>query len=261
MKDTIQEVSTDNEQLQSDNKNVIIDINNLEVTFGTVSILKGVTLKLYEGENLVILGKSGSGKSVLIKCIVSLLNSTGGSIEVFGENINKLDRHGLSEMRKKIGFLFQSGALYDSMTVKQNLEFVLKRIKRKLKQKEIDEQIIEVLENVGLANSIDKMPSELSGGMRKRISLARTIIVNPLIMLYDEPTTGLDPLTSDEISALINKVQEKYKTSSMIITHDINCVRETADRILMLQDGVIYMEGNLKDYETSRDPLIQAFFK
>ena len=238
-----------------------MDINNLEVTFGALSILKDVTLKLYEGENLVILGKSGSGKSVLIKCIVALLNSTGGSIEVFGEDINKLDRHGLSEMRKKIGFLFQSGALYDSMTVKQNLEFVLKRIKRKLKQKEIDEQIIEVLENVGLANAIDKMPSELSGGMRKRISLARTIIVNPLIMLYDEPTTGLDPLTSDEISALINKVQEKYKTSSIIITHDINCVRATADRILMLQDGVIYMEGNLNDYETSKDPLIQAFFK
>ncbi|MDO9633444.1 MAG: ATP-binding cassette domain-containing protein [Paludibacter sp.] len=185
MMETSQEASINKDQLQSDNKNVIIDINNLEVAFGTLSILKDVTLKLYEGENLVILGKSGSGKSVLIKCIVALLNSTGGRIEVFGENVNKLDRHGLSEMRKKIGFLFQSGALYDSMTVKQNLQFVLQRIKRKLKQKEIDEQIIEVLENVGLANAIDKMPSELSGGMRKRISLARTIIVNPSIMIFD----------------------------------------------------------------------------
>jgi phospholipid/cholesterol/gamma-HCH transport system ATP-binding protein len=239
----------------------IIDINHLQISFGTQEVLKDLSLQLYNGENLVVLGKSGSGKSVLIKCIVALLNSDSGTINVLGEDLNKLNSSGLGELRKKIGFLFQSGALYDSMTVKQNLEFALIRIKRKLTQKERDDKIMNVLENVGLADALDKMPSQLSGGMRKRISLARTIVVDPLIMLYDEPTTGLDPVTSDEISSLINKVKEKYKTSSIIITHDIECARATADRILMLQDGEIYMEGNLQKYESSKDPLIRAFFK
>jgi len=218
-------------------------------------------LQLFNGENLVVLGKSGSGKSVLIKCIVALLNSDSGIINVLGEDLSKLNSYGLNELRQKIGFLFQGGALYDSMTVKQNMEFVLQRIRRNLSQQERDEKIMDVLENVGLADALNKMPSQLSGGMRKRISLARTIVVDPLIMLYDEPTTGLDPVTSDEISSLINKVQEKYKTSSIIITHDIECVRATANRILMLQDGEIYMEGTLKEYESSKDPLIKAFFK
>jgi len=164
-------------------------------------------------------------------------------------------------LREKIGFLFQSGALYDSMTIKQNLEFPLSRLKKKLTKKERDEKIEEVLENVGLADTLHKMPSELSGGMRKRASLARTIVVDPLIMLYDEPTTGLDPVTSDGISALINDVQKKYKTSSIIITHDIECARATADRIIMLQDGETYMEGNIDDFENSTDELIQSFFK
>ena len=178
-----------------------------------------------------------------------------------GEDLNNINRSRLSDLRKKTGFLFQSGALYDSMTVKQNLEFPLLRIRKNLSKTERDEKINEVLANVGLPDVEDKMPSELSGGMRKRISLARTVVVDPLIMLYDEPTTGLDPVTSDEISLLINEVQKKYKTSSIIITHDIECARATADRIIMLHEGEIYMEGNLKDFETSTDPLIKAFFK
>jgi len=198
---------------------------------------------------------------VLIKCIVGLLNPGGGTIEVLGEDVGALNNDELGELRKKIGFLFQSGALYDSMTVKQNLEFPLRRVKRDLTQKEIDEKIKEVLENVGLADSIDKMPSQLSGGMRKRISLARTIVVDPLIMLYDEPTTGLDPVTSDEISLLINSIQKKYKTSSIIITHDIECARMTANRVIMLLDGEVYMEGKLAEFEKSNDFIIKSFFK
>ena len=212
----------------------VIEIDNLSKGFDDMEVLKNLSLKLYDGESLVVLGKSGSGKSVLIKCIVSLLIPDQGTITVFGENVNKLNRKDLAEMRKKIGFLFQSGALYDSMTIKENLEFPLRRIKKNLTRKEIKEKVEEALENVGLADTINKMPSQLSGGMRKRVSLARTIVVDPMIMLYDEPTTGLDPVTSDEISALINKVQKKYKTSSIIITHDIECARATADRLIML---------------------------
>jgi phospholipid/cholesterol/gamma-HCH transport system ATP-binding protein len=175
--------------------------------------------------------------------------------------VNALNRKELGELRKEIGFLFQSGALYDSMTVRQNLEFPLRRTRKNISQKEIDEKVKEVLENVGLSDTIDKMPSQLSGGMRKRISLARTIIVDPRIMLYDEPTTGLDPETSNEISSLINEVQKKYKTSSLIITHDIECTRTTANRIIMLKDGEIYHEGNVEDFENSPDPVIKSFFK
>jgi phospholipid/cholesterol/gamma-HCH transport system ATP-binding protein len=164
-------------------------------------------------------------------------------------------------LRKKIGFLFQSGALYDSMTVRENLEFPLMRIRPELTKKEMSVKISEVLENVGLSDSLNKMPSQLSGGMRKRISLARTIIVDPLIMLYDEPTTGLDPVTSDEISFLINEVKRKYKTSSLIITHDINCAISTADRIVMIREGVVYKEGTVTDFQSSDDPLITTFFK
>jgi len=239
----------------------VIEINNLKKGFGIEDVLIDVSLKLYNGENLVVLGKSGSGKSVLIQCIVRLLDPDEGTIIVLGENVNELDYKGLGELRKKIGFLFQSGALYDSMTVKQNLEFPLRRIKKDLDQKGIDEKVKEVLENVGLPDTLNKMPSQLSGGMRKRISLARTLVVDPLIMLYDEPTTGLDPVTSDEISLLINEVQKKYKTSSIIITHDIKCALKTANRIVMLNDGEVYKEGKIGDYENSTDPLIESFFK
>ena len=240
---------------------LIIEIDNLSKGFDDMQVLKNLSLKLFNGENLVVLGKSGSGKSVLIKCIIRLLNPDQGTILVLGENVNELNSKRLAVLREKIGFLFQSGALYDSMTIKQNLEFPLRRIKKKLTKKEREQKIEEVLENVGLADTLHKMPSELSGGMRKRASLARTIVVDPLIMLYDEPTTGLDPVTSDEISALINDVQKKYKTSSIIITHDIECARATADRIIMLHDGEVYMEGNIDEFESSTDKLIQSFFK
>ena len=238
----------------------VIEINGLKKSFGSQEVLKNVSMKLMIGENLVVLGKSGSGKSVLIKCIVGLLQADGGTINVFDKNVTGMSHEDMGVLRQKIGFLFQSGALYDSMTVKQNLEFPLRRIRKNLNEKEIKEKINEVLENVGLADALNKMPSQLSGGMRKRISLARTIVVDPMIMLYDEPTTGLDPVTSDEISSLINDVQKKYKTSSMIITHDIKCALSTANRIIMLEDGEVYKDGPVKDFDNSTDPLIKSFF-
>jgi phospholipid/cholesterol/gamma-HCH transport system ATP-binding protein len=238
----------------------VIEVNNLRKGFGNQEVLKDISLQLFNGENLVVLGKSGSGKSVLIKCIVRLLNFDSGTINVLGEDVSKLTTDGLAELRKKIGFLFQSGALYDSMTVKQNLEFPLRRIKKNLSKKDIDEKIKDVLEHVGLSDALDKIPSQLSGGMRKRISLARTIVVDPMIMLYDEPTTGLDPATSDEISLLINDIQKRYKTSSIIITHDIECARTTANRIIILNDGIVYQEGKLEMFEKSTDALIKSFF-
>jgi len=247
--------------METDIRTPVIEITNLKISFGEQEVLKNVSLNLYNGENLVVLGKSGSGKSVLIKCIVRLLEADAGKIRILGEEVNHLNTKKLSVLRKKIGFLFQSGALYDSMTVRENLEFPLRRIKRHLSQKEIAENVREVLLNVGLLEAIDKMPSQLSGGMRKRISLARTLVADPLIMLYDEPTTGLDPVTSDEISLLINDVQKKYKTSSIIITHDIECARATGDRVIMLQDGEVYMEGTLDQFEKSTDPSIRSFFK
>jgi phospholipid/cholesterol/gamma-HCH transport system ATP-binding protein len=241
-------------------KEEVIGISKLRKSFGSQNVLTNVSLKLYKGENLVILGKSGSGKSVLIKCIVGLLTSDEGTINVFNQDVKSLNRKELAELRQKIGFLFQSGALYDSMTVRQNLEFPLRRIRKNLSEEEIRSKINEVLENVGLADALNKMPSQLSGGMRKRISLARTIVVDPQIMLYDEPTTGLDPITSLEISLLINEVQTKYETSSIIITHDIKCALKTANRMIMLKDGEVEMEGKPEDFEKSDDPLIRSFF-
>lgn len=243
------------------NTEAVIDIQDLKISFGNLEVLKGVSLQLKKQENLVVLGKSGTGKSVLIKCIVRLLKADSGTIDVLGDEVNGAKREQLEETRKKIGFLFQSGALYDSMTVKENLEFPLRRIKKDLSEEEITQKVTEALENVGLPDALNKMPSELSGGMRKRISLARTIIVDPEIMLYDEPTTGLDPVTSNEISMLINDIQEKYKTASIIITHDIECVRTVADRIIMLKEGEVYKEGSLAEFENDSDPYISSFFK
>ncbi len=243
------------------NKKVVIEIDKLNKSFGKDVILVDLNLQLFEQENLVVLGKSGSGKSVLIKLIAGLLPANSGIINVFNEDVSQMKPEALTEMRKKIGFLFQSGALYDSMSVRQNLEFPLSRIRKNLSAKERLEKIQEVLENVGLPDVLDKMPSELSGGMRKRIGLARTIVVDPIIMLYDEPTTGLDPTTSYEISHLILEVQKKYKTASIIITHDIACARIVANRLVMLQDGNVYKEGQLKDFENSEDQIIQSFFK
>ncbi|GEC78794.1 ABC transporter ATP-binding protein [Flavobacterium aquatile] len=239
----------------------VIDIQNLKISFGSLNVLNDVSLQLKSQENLVVLGKSGTGKSVLIKCIARLLKADQGTITVLGEEVNALKTEDLNEIRKKIGFLFQSGALYDSMTVKENLEFPLRRIKKDLTQSEIDAKVTETLANVGLEDVLNKMPSELSGGMRKRISLARTIIVDPEIMLYDEPTTGLDPITAEEISELINDIQKKYKTASIIITHDMECVRTVADRIIMLKDGDVYKEGSLLEFENSTDSYVSSFFK
>ena len=196
---------------------------------------------------------------LLIKCLVALLIPDSGSINILNQDVTSLNRKELNELRQKIGFLFQSGALYDSMTVKQNIEFPLRRIKKGLTEKQIADKVHEVLENVDLVDALNKMPSSLSGGMRKRISLARTIVVDPLIMLYDEPTTGLDPITSDEISTLIVDVQKKYKTSSIIITHDIKCALHTANRMIMLKDGSVYHEGKPEEFKQSTDEFIQSF--
>lgn len=241
-------------------KNIIIDIKNLKKSFGDQKVLDGVNLQLYERENLVVLGKSGSGKSVLIKCIVHLLQHDEGSIVVGKHELTDITEEDLIKVRRKIGFLFQGAALYDSMTVRENLTFALSRVKEKFSKEEINTKIIEALENVGLPDSIDKMPSELSGGMKKRIGLARTLVVNPKIILYDEPTTGLDPITSDEISHLINQTKNKFNNSSIVITHDIKCVKTVADRIVMIKDGKVYKEGSLESFVNDNDPYIQSFF-
>ncbi|GAA4468890.1 ABC transporter ATP-binding protein [Nemorincola caseinilytica] len=213
------------------------------------------------GENLVVLGKSGSGKSVSIKCMVGLLTQDSGSLKIFDKEVSELSVTELKMLRMKVGFLFQSGALYDSMTVEQNLEFPLTRV-LKLKDKNgIRASVEEVLEGVGLLDAINKMPSDLSGGMRKRVGLARTLILRPEIMLYDEPTTGLDPITSREISELILQMQQKYKISSIIITHDMACARITADRLLVLNQGKFIAEGNYEQLEHSPDELVRSFFK
>ena len=257
----ITQFKLDSPSNQMGGNNALIEILNLKKSFGAQEVLKNVSFDLFPGENLVMLGKSGTGKSVIIKCIVRLIQADSGLIKIFGKDVNTLNRVELIYMREKIGFLFQSGALYDSMTVKQNLEFPLRRLTQRLTEKEIEDKVYDVLDHLGLSNTLHKMPSQLSGGMRKRISLARTIIVNPLIMLYDEPTTGLDPVTSSEISNLINEVKLKYKTSSIIITHDIKCASITADRILMLQDGAVYKEGTKTQMEAEEDPLVRSFYE
>lgn len=241
-------------------KNIIIEINNLEKSFGEKKVLNGINFNLKKGENLVILGRSGTGKSVTIKCIVGLVDADNGQINIFGEDITKIDNLELNKIRTKIGFMFQSGALYDSMSVRQNLIFTLKHHSKDLEKDEIEKKIIESLKSVGLLEAIDKMPGELSGGMVKRIGLARTIIINPEIILYDEPTSGLDTITSREISDLIVSVQEKYQTSSIIITHDMSCAKTVANRILILKDGIIKAEGTYEELEKSKDEWVRSFF-
>ncbi|MGG9970887.1 ABC transporter ATP-binding protein [Ferruginibacter sp. SUN002] len=239
----------------------VINIKGLYKSFGEHNkILRGLDLTVKKGENLVVLGKSGSGKSITIKCLVGLVVADKGEIKVFGTDISNLNDNQLNNIRVRIGFLFQNSALYDSMTVRENLEFPLKRHNRKISDKDVEEAIIQVLESVGLAEAIDKMPSELSGGMRKRIGLARTLILNPEIILYDEPTTGLDTITSREISELILSIQKKYKTSSVIITHDMACAKLTGDRLAILKDGVIHAEGTYAELEKSNDDWVRSFF-
>lgn len=242
--------------------NPIIEIKDLKKSFGSNHVLEGFNLKLYEGENLVIMGKSGSGKSVMIKCLIGLEEPDSGTIIVMGKNINTLEHEELDELRTEIGFLFQGSALYDSMSVRENIEFPLRRHTKKFGIiKDTTPMVMEVLESVGLAHAIDLMPNELSGGMKRRIALARTLILQPKIILYDEPTTGLDPITSKEIILLMMSVQKKYNTSSIIITHDVDCARVISNRMILLIDNINYAEGTFEELSTSQDPKIKAFFK
>jgi phospholipid/cholesterol/gamma-HCH transport system ATP-binding protein len=243
-------------------KTPIIEIKDLHKTFGKDNkVLQGVNLTVNKGEDLVILGRSGSGKSVTIKCIVGLIEPDKGEIKVFDENVLNLSKKELNEIRVRIGFLFQSGALYDSMSVRENLAFTLRKHKSELTAEEIESEVMEALENVGLGDAIDKMPSELSGGMKKRIGLARTLILKPEIILYDEPTTGLDTITSREISELILDIKHKQKTTSIIITHDMACAKLTADRIMVLKDGAIHAEGTYEELEKDEDEWVRSFFE
>ena len=243
-------------------KNAIITIKDLHKSFGTNVVLDGFHLDLYEGENLVVMGKSGSGKSVMIKCVIGLEQPDSGSILVMNQEINNLEQEELDELRTEIGFLFQGSALYDSMSVRENLEFPLRRHTKKFGIiEDTTPLVMEALESVGLAHAIDLMPNELSGGMKRRIALARTLILKPKIILYDEPTTGLDPITSKEIVLLMNSVQKKYNTSSIIITHDVDCAKVIANRMILLIDGVNYIEGTFSELSSSSDPKVQAFFK
>lgn len=239
----------------------VVRMEHLKKSFGNNHVLRDINLVINKGENVVILGQSGTGKSVLIKCIVGLEDIDEGELEILGENFAELNNKQLIEIRKKIGFLFQSGALYDSMTVRENLEFPLRRKSESISKDKMNELVIEALHNVGLDEAINKSPSELSGGMRKRLGLARTLILKPEIMLYDEPTTGLDPITSKEISNLILEVQNKYNTSSVIITHDIECARLTGNRIIILKDGICTTEGTYEELERSEDQWIRSFFE
>jgi phospholipid/cholesterol/gamma-HCH transport system ATP-binding protein len=240
----------------------VLEVDRLYKSFGSNHVLKDFNMCLRKGENIAVLGKSGSGKSVLIKCIVRLMEPEQGSIRVLNEELLDLPNEELDAIRSKIGFLFQSNALYDSMTVRENLEFPLRRhrVEKELVPEEVEKLVREVLHNVGLEHTIDMMPSELSGGMRKRIALARTLILRPEIILYDEPTTGLDPITSREISELINKIQQQYQASSIIISHDLSCIRTTADRVIMLIDGYRYAEDTVENLQASTDARIREFF-
>lgn len=239
----------------------IIEIKNLYKSFGNNHVLIDFNFTLNRGENVVVLGKSGCGKSVLIKCIVGLLKYDSGSIKVFGNEISELKQTELDLLRARIGFLFQSSALYDSMTVGENLEFPFRTHRKDKTKEEISHLVSETLNNVGLLHAINLMPSELSGGMRKRIGLARALILKPEIILYDEPTTGLDPITAKEISSLMLQMQQKYNTSSIIISHDMTCARITANRLFMLIDGINYAEGSFEKLKTNTDTKVHAFFE
>jgi len=239
----------------------VVSIAHLRKSFGGNEVLKDINLELNKGENLVILGRSGQGKSVTIKCLIGLLEPDAGDIRILGQDVTELGYSELRALRIQIGFLFQSGSLYDSMTVRDNLEFPLIRVRNIRERKELDRRVAQALEEVGLPDAAGKMPSGLSGGQRKRIALARTLILHPKIMLYDEPTTGLDTITSNEISHLIMDMKERYQTSSIIITHDMSCAKITADKILVMNDGVFIASGTYKELEHSQDAFVRSFFQ
>jgi phospholipid/cholesterol/gamma-HCH transport system ATP-binding protein len=254
------------QQIMVDQQNInaqqaVLEIKHLSKAFGKNVVLKDFNLTVYKDENVVVLGRSGSGKSVLIKCIIGLLKPDEGSVTVLGQDVLSLDHEGLDHMRMRIGFLFQSNALYDSMTVKENLEFPMRRHLKNMSSEEVNERVNEMLTNVGLAHTVNMMPSELSGGMQKRIALARTLILKPEIILYDEPTTGLDPVTGREISTLMVELQEKYHTSSIIISHDMKCVKATADRVVVLVDGKAHASGTYAELKQSQDERVKQFFE
>lgn len=251
-----------NPELKLDDKlDKAIVIRGLCKSFGDNHVLKDFNLELKKGESVVVLGKSGSGKSVLIKCIIGLIKPDKGSIHIFNQNIPNLNYDELDQIRAKVGFLFQSNALYDSMTVRENLEFPLRRHWLEAGQEKVDKMVISALEDVGLSHTVDMMPAELSGGMRKRVALARTLILKPEIILYDEPTTGLDSITSKEIIELMIEIQHKYNTTSLIISHDMNCVRMASDRVVMLIDGKCYLSGTFEEIVKSDDPKVKLFFE
>lgn len=241
---------------------IVLEVNNVCKSFGSTVVLNQFNLNLRKGENLIVLGKSGSGKSVLIKCIIGLMKPEQGSIKIFSQDVLSMEHEALDRLRMKVGFLFQSNALYDSMTVRENLEFPLRRhwIKKDITKSVADQLVMEALHNVGLEHTVDMMPIELSGGMRKRVALARTLILKPEIILYDEPTTGLDPITAKEIIQLILNIQHKYNASSIIISHDMQCVKMAADRIVMLIDGICYVTGTFEELTKNKDPKVELFF-
>ena len=240
---------------------VVMQVAHLYKSFGSNHVLADFNMELHKGEAVVVLGKSGSGKSVLIKCIIGLLKPDSGSIYMLGVDMLQLEDQQLDQIRARVGFLFQSNALYDSMTVRQNLEFPLRRHWIKLERQEIDQMVLNALDDVGLKHTVDMMPAELSGGMRKRIALARTLILQPEIILYDEPTTGLDPVTGREIIELMKEIQEKYNTASLVISHDLNCVRMAGDRVVILINGCCYACGTYAELKQSKDVNIQQFFE
>ncbi|MBA3827525.1 MAG: ATP-binding cassette domain-containing protein [Taibaiella sp.] len=258
--DKSNEIGIKEQEAATTTEGTVVEMKHVKKAFGSKEVLTDINLTLKKGENLVVLGRSGQGKSVTIKCISGMLLQDEGEVIVLGAEVKDLSEQALKDLRLKVGFLFQSGALYDSMNVKDNLEFPLIRGLRINDQAELDNRVQEVLEGVGLADAGDKMPSDLSGGMRKRIGLARTLILKPEIMLYDEPTTGLDPITSREISELILKMQKKYKTSSIIITHDMDCARITGNRLMIINEGVFIAEGTYEELEKSDNELVRSFF-
>jgi len=250
-----------NRSLEPVGKNPVIEVAHLQKAFGSHVVLSDFTLNVFGGENVVVMGRSGIGKTILIKCIIGLVKPGGGTLRVLGQDVLSLSHHALDELRTRIGFVFQSSALYDSMTVRENLEFPLRRHRQKKITGTIDSVVREALRNVGLENTIDMMPSELSGGMRKRIGIARSLILKPEIVLYDEPTTGLDPITSEEITDLILELQKTYKTTAIIITHDLELARKTANRIVFLKNGKAWAQGTYDEMLNTQDDEVKHFFK